>query len=173
MGLHARSNVRNVSVNSTPEKIPRKRKWSMRRDLSILTRCAAGRITVSPSLVTCLSLPPFPRPTYVEGPFPLLSELCGRGRLFPRVSGNATARKTVSATSRTSVRIAGAAYTFSSVLMPSGVCSSATGWEAKYAPMGGPMQKHIAKAMPTCARAFARLAGVVMSERIALLWVLK
>jgi hypothetical protein len=46
------------------------------------------------------------------------------------------------------VRIAGAAYTFSSVV-PSTVCRSATGWEAKYAPMGGPMQKHIANAMPT------------------------
>jgi hypothetical protein len=34
--------------------------------------------------------------------------------------------------------------------------------------MGGPMQKQMAKAMPTWARAFARLAGVVMSERIAL-----
>jgi hypothetical protein len=30
------------------------------------------------------------------------------------------------------------------------------------------MQKQMAKAMPTRARAFARLAGVVMSERIAL-----
>ena len=38
--------------------------------------------------------------------------------------------------------------------------------------MGGPIQKHIANAMPTCARAFARLAGVVMSERIALLLVI-
>ena len=36
--------------------------------------------------------------------------------------------------------------------------------------MGGPIQKHIANAMPTCARAFARFAGVVMSERIALLF---
>lgn len=35
--------------------------------------------------------------------------------------------------------------------------------------MGGPMQKQMAKAMPTWARAFARLAGVVTSERIALL----
>ena len=30
------------------------------------------------------------------------------------------------------------------------------------------MQKQMAKAMPTCARAFERFAGVVMSERIAL-----
>lgn len=42
------------------------------------------------------------------------------------------------------------------------------GREAKYAPMGGPMQKHIAKAMPTWASAFERVAGDVTSERMAL-----
>ena len=43
-----------------------------------------------------------------------------------------------------------------------------SGFVAKYAPTGGPTQKQIANAIATCARAFERLAGVVMSERIAL-----
>lgn len=34
--------------------------------------------------------------------------------------------------------------------------------------MGGPMQKQMANAMPTCARAFERFAAVVTSERMAL-----
>ena len=42
------------------------------------------------------------------------------------------------------------------------------GLEAKCAPIGGPMQKQIAKAIPTCARALDRLAAVVTSERMAL-----
>jgi hypothetical protein len=169
-----------VRVNSTPEKTPRKRKWNLRRDLSVLIRCSAGRTgatveSLSSSSFTRLSRVTFVLPggarspsTAEERPSFFLFELRAwwRGHL-PRVSGNAIARKTVSVTSRMSVRIAGAAYTLSSV-PPSLVCPSITGREAKYAPMGGPIQKHIANAMPTCARAFARLAGVVMSERIAL-----
>jgi hypothetical protein len=46
------------------------------------------------------------------------------------------------------------------------------GFDAKYAPMGGPMMKQIANAIPICARALLRFAGVVMSERIALNCVL-
>jgi len=39
---------------------------------------------------------------------------------------------------------------------------------AKYAPIGGPIQKHIANAIPTWASALERVAGDVTSERIAL-----
>jgi hypothetical protein len=42
------------------------------------------------------------------------------------------------------------------------------GREAKYAPIGGPMMKQIANAIPTFESAFPRLADVVTSERIAL-----
>ena len=52
--------------------------------------------------------------------------------------------------------------------MPEAVKEEGRGRDAKYAPMGGPMQKQIAKAMLTCARAFARVSGVVTSERMAL-----
>ena len=97
--FYVRSNVRKVRVNSTPEKIPRKRKWRIRRDLSVLSRCSAERTGVAPSSF------------FVCPPLVLLSvffELCEVG-VLPRVSGNATAKKAVSATRSTSVRIAGAA----------------------------------------------------------------
>lgn len=48
---------------------------------------------------------------------------------------------------RTKVSAAGAAYTFSS--MPDATIDEGNGFDAKYAPMGGPMMKQIANAMPT------------------------
>lgn len=51
---------------------------------------------------------------------------------------------------------------------PPAVSDEGTGRVAKYAPIGGPIMKQIAKAIPTCASALARLAGVVTSEMIAL-----
>ena len=85
---------------------------------------------------------------------------------FPRVSGRATMRKIVSSARRTNVSAAGSAYTLSS--MPEAVKEGGRGRDAKYAPMGGPMQKHIANAIPTCAKAFARVSGVVTSDKMAL-----
>ena len=72
----------------------------------------------------------------------------------------------VSTDRRTRVRRAGAAYIFNS--RPPGANAGGSGREAKYAPIGGPIMKQIAKAMPTWARALDRFAGVVISEMIAL-----
>ena len=52
--------------------------------------------------------------------------------------------------------------------MPRAPTDGGIGRDAKYAPIGGPMQKQIANAIPTWARALERFAGVVTSERIAL-----
>ena len=52
--------------------------------------------------------------------------------------------------------------------MPQLFHDSGKGLEAKYAPMGGPMQKQIANAMPICARALERVVGVVTSDMMAL-----
>ena len=120
--FYVRSKVRKVKVNSMPEKTPRKRKWSRRRDLRVLIRCSAGRTGVPASSFMDLPLlisfsPCFSsRPSLsgsesgLMGPelSSFLSGFCVPSPL-PRVSGNATARKAVSAVSRTSVRIAGAA----------------------------------------------------------------
>ena len=43
------------------------------------------------------------------------------------------------------------------------------GRDAKYAPIGGPIQKQMANAIPTYARPLDRLADVVTSDMIALL----
>ena len=64
------------------------------------------------------------------------------------------------------VNAAGRAYTLTSI--PEAVKEGGRGRDAKYAPMGGPMQKHIANAMPTWARAFERVSGVVTSDKMAL-----
>ena len=65
-----------------------------------------------------------------------------------------------------SVRRAGVAYTFNS--NPDARKDEGRGLDAKYAPMGGPMQKQMANAIPTWASALERLAAVVMSDRMAL-----
>lgn len=61
---------------------------------------------------------------------------------------------------------AGTAYMLNS--NPPPVKAPGRGREAKYAPIGGPIMKQIAKAIPTCANAFPRFSGVVMSEIMAL-----
>jgi hypothetical protein len=90
------SKVKNVNVNSTPEKIDRNRKWNRLNDFNI------------PILFSTLSF---------LDTFPLLlsdfSSDAARG-VFPLVSGRANTRKTVSRERRTSVSNAGAAYTFNS-----------------------------------------------------------
>ena len=86
--------------------------------------------------------------------------------LFPLVSGRATTRKTVSTTSKTTVKKAGTAYTLRS--RPKLFIDLGRGRVAKYAPIGGPMQKHIANAIPTWASALDRVSGEVTSERMAL-----
>lgn len=102
------------------------------------------------------------------GPFPLVSLafFTFSEGLMPLVSGNATKRNKVSAARRTSVMKAGSAYILSST--PQELIDGGKGLEAKYAPIGGPTQKQMAKAMPTWASALERLAAVVTSERIAL-----
>lgn len=68
-----------------------------------------------------------------------------------RVSGRATIRKSVSANNNTSVSAAGIAYILSS--RPHCLKAGGGGLDAKYAPMGGPIQKQMAKAIPTWASA--------------------
>jgi len=84
----------------------------------------------------------------------------------PLVSGRARIKNNVSATSRTKVMAAGTTYTLRS--RPKVFMEAGRGREAKYAPIGGPIQKHIAKAIPTWASALDRSAGVVTSDKIAL-----
>lgn len=107
---NSRSKVKKVSVNSTPENRARKKKCSFRR---------AFRTAMRPSTVRLIGGgTPFPFECF---PFPLV---CGTeafafasdvaGAALPLVSGRATIRKAVSATSRIKVKIAGAAYTLSS-----------------------------------------------------------
>ncbi len=72
------------------------------------------------------------------------------GRMpFPRVSGKAMAKKAVSAVRSIKVRIAGTAKRFSSPINVLAVRDDGIGLDAKYAPMGGPIQKQIANAIPT------------------------
>ena len=54
----------------------------------------------------------------------------------------------------------------SSIPVKMGVCGN--GRDAKYAPIGGPMQKQIEKAIPINASDRVRRSGGVMSERMAL-----
>ncbi len=150
------SKVKKVSVNSTPEKDARNKKCKRRRDLRMLMRF---------STLAFFAVADF---APVAEPFFVVSSSFFSGAALPRVSGSASIKNKVSADKSTKVRMAGAAYTFKS---PSRVFSEKEGGRglvAKYAPTGGPTQKQIAKAMPTCARAFDRLAGVVTSERMAL-----
>jgi len=90
------------------------------------------------------------------------------GVLNPFVSGRKAYRNTVSTDTNTRVIIAGVAYILSSSPYGFRKAGRGRGRDAKYAPMGGPMQKQIANAIPTCANVRERVAGVVISERIAL-----
>ena len=139
--MDARSNVRKVRVNSTPEKIPKNQKWMLFKVWRVARRCSTS-FTFS-----------VPVPCFSDLGFSDASTTVPLGET-PRVSGNASAKKRVSAVSKTRVRIAGVAYILSSMpLLPR---DKGTGREAKYAPIGGPMIKQMANAIPTCAKALAR-----------------
>lgn len=149
-------------MNSTPEKMARKKKCRRRSAFRTPMRLLILR------LGTGLTGPeecfPFPFSFAFAGAllgFPLEAEI-----RFPLVSGKAMARKAVSTTSRTKVKKAGTAYTLRS--RPRLFIDLGKGEEAKYAPIGGPMQKHTANAIPTCASALDRVSGEVTSERMAL-----
>jgi len=148
-----RSKVRKVNVNSTPEKITKKRKWNFCRDFRSLRRVVTSRLAEVLSLVAFLSD----------------SECSVSDLAFPpalRVSGRATMRKSVSNTRSTKVNVAGTAYMLT--LMSNACIARGRGLVAKYAPIGGPIQKQIAKAIPTWARALDLVACEETSERIAL-----
>lgn len=138
------SKVRNVSVNSTPEKRLRNEKCKFPSRFKRSFRSPSESFSYLPRA------PSSPSET----------------KVVPRVSGRKIARNAVSVSNRTSVRIAGVAYMFMSRVKERG-----KGWIEKYAPIGGPMVKHIENAMPTNISAAERRAGGVISERMALLVV--
>ena len=108
----AQSNVRKVSVNSTPEKSARKKKCRLRSALRTARRPSTVRLGLG-GPVGAADLPfiwPFvwPFPLACAEPAAFCFSAVGATPL-PRVSGSATTRKMVSTTSSTSVRNAGAA----------------------------------------------------------------
>lgn len=108
---YVQSKVRNVSVNSIPEKTPKKKKCRLRKcfnmsSLSCTVATGAGAADASED---------FAGDAAAEFGVPCVFSLAAVYAFVPLVSGRATIKNKVSKTKRTSVMMAGTAYTFISM----------------------------------------------------------
>jgi hypothetical protein len=89
-----------VRVNSTPEKMARKKKWMVRSEAREESLCSTVRLAAGRDEAVVVVV-------FFSGLFVLSA--CGEAVLTPRVSGRATIKKMVSTMRRTSVMNAGMA----------------------------------------------------------------